>query len=530
VVVQNAEGEASGSWVALLATLPLEGWVVLLAVAALLLGKLLGRSGRRALARWVGRQLKRLTRALVRLIRTSVWAARLRMPLRLAIRLQPERWRQMVADRQLVGLKRGRVRRTAFGVAIRVTLNGKLDLSTVVSRIGQLETGLGLRRGSIRVEPDEYAHRATLHVVLRDPLKKGVPWVAPVGPVSITDPARLSLSPFGEWTEINLRQRILVVGASGSGKSSVQRVLAASVILAEDADLEVWDLKQGTESQHYEGKAVRRITTATECAARIDELVDVELPRRAALLKARKSSTWEPTSEHRDLVVMVDEGAALIRELDEDHLKRLFTFLEQARAYGIFLWWATQYPKSTNLPTELRSQMSAVIALRMQRQSESRVVFEDLTREGWTPHRLPGPGWLLISDADHSEPEPTRAAWLSEAEFRKLTPPAPVAPVQVTLPARPVVDETIGLGRPDLRVIPGGKDAKKEAPSVDALRAALRDAGPEGVSVPDLEESTGGSRSWVHKWLTAWLADGSVVRVSRGRYRAADATDATGTE
>ncbi|WP_461712931.1 FtsK/SpoIIIE domain-containing protein, partial [Streptomyces sp. DSM 41029] len=102
----------------------------------------------------------------------------------------------------------------------------------------------------------------------------------------------LSMNPFGEWTAIDLQQRILIVGASGSGKSSVQRVLAAPVIVAADADLEVWDLKQGTESQHYEGKADVRITTADQARARLAWYMEQELPRRAKVMQAKRTSTW----------------------------------------------------------------------------------------------------------------------------------------------------------------------------------------------------------------------------------------------
>nr|MDT0523799.1 hypothetical protein [Streptomyces sp. DSM 41633] len=174
--------------------------------------------------------------------------------------------------------------------------------------------------------------------------------------------------------------------------------------------------------------------------------MEQELPRRAKVMQAKRTSTWPTSMVHRDRVVMVDEGAALIRELNDDELGLFFTFLEQARAFGIYLWWATQFPKGTNLPTELRSQMSALVALKMRRQSESRVVFEDLTKEGWTPHRLPGKGWLMLLDDEHQDPEESRAAWISETEFRKLKPyerPAPAAPAQPVVPPMPTYPPTV---------------------------------------------------------------------------------------
>ncbi|WP_331718156.1 FtsK/SpoIIIE domain-containing protein (plasmid) [Streptomyces sp. NBC_00138] len=526
------------------------GVVVLLALGGFLLLKLLGKGGRGWLGKLIRASLKAAIRTFLRYVRVSLWAARLRIGIRLAVRLQPDRWRAMCEARKLTGLKRGRVKRTPMGVDVRVTLGGSLTLESVVARIKDLETGLGTRRGAIRVEPTESAHKAVVRITVRNPLAGNVKWPRPAAPVSITTPARLSMNPFGEWTEIDLQQRILIVGASGSGKSSAQRVLAAPVILATDADLEVWDLKQGTESQHYEGKADVRITSPESATARLHWFMEHELPRRSGVMQSLNTSTWPTSPTHRDRVVMVDEGAALIRALSDDDLELFFTFLEQARAYGIYLWWATQFPKATNLPTELRSQMSALIALKMRRMSESRVVFEDLSKEGWTPHRLPGKGWLLLHDDDHQEPEETRAAFIHEREFRDLRPEhaAPTAPAIEAPPVRPAIPAgkaapvvppmpsappTIPAPRVDVtKHAPAPTPAPAETPAAvpaadagsaaDAVRLALADAPPAGIKTPELILSTGRQKSAVYAALQELQDDGIVVKVGHGRYALAD--------
>ncbi|MEE1774589.1 FtsK/SpoIIIE domain-containing protein, partial [Streptomyces sp. JV181] len=368
------------------------------------------------------------------------------------------------------------------------------------------------------------------------------------GIVSIRHAAPLSMNPFGEWTEIDLQQRILIVGASGSGKSSTQRVLATPVILAADADLEVWDLKQGTESQHYEGKADVRITNADQARARLKWFMDTELPRRAKVMQDLRTSTWPTSMQHPDRVVMVDEGAALVRELDDDELARFFTFLEQARAFGIYLWWATQFPKGTNLPTELRSQMSAVVALKMRRQSESRVVFEDLTKEGWTPHRLPGKGWLLLLDDEHQDPEESRAAFIDEKEFRRLKPWNPTPVVEPVIPPMPTyapavvtervsadMDEAVQLTKVPAQSAPadlaGTAPAADPTPELtelsvpDAIRSALADAPAAGMSAAELVVATGRGKSQVYAGLQELTDDGAAVKVGRGRYVLANAAE-----
>ena len=250
---------------------------------------------------------------------------------------------------------------------------------------------------------------------------------------------------------------------------------------------------------------------------------------------------------------MVDEGAALIRELSDDELALFFTFLEQARAFGIYLWWATQFPKGTNLPTELRSQMSALVALKMRRQSESRVVFEDLTKEGWTPHRLPGKGWLMLLDDEHQDPEESRAAWISETEFRKLKPyerherPAPAAPAQPVVPPMPTyaptvpaadtaMDEAVSLTKtrvpaPATEPEPEPERERElvELSVPDAIRAALADAPATGMSAAELVVATGRGKSQVYAGLQELTDDEAAVKVGRGRYvlASAEAGEAT---
>lgn len=560
-MIISAEEKVNGGAVdvsQVLSDLGPQGVAVVLAVGAFLLLWLIGKAGRKALAKAAGKAIVKASRTFVRYVTISMWAARMRMPIRLAIRLQPERWRSMTEARKMTGLKRGKVRRTPMGVDVRVTLGGALTLEALTARIKDLETGLGTRRGAIRVEPGSSAHKAIVRITVRNPLAKNVPYPMPSGLVSIKHPAPLSMNPFGEWTAVDLQQRILIVGASGSGKSSTQRVLATPVILAADADLEVWDLKQGTESQHYEGKADVRITNAEQAKARLKWFMESELPRRAGVMQNLRTSTWPTSMQNPDRIVMVDEGAALIRELDDDELAQFFTFLEQARAFGIYLWWATQFPKGTNLPTELRSQMSAVVALKMRRQSESRVVFEDLTREGWTPHRLPGKGWLLLLDDEHQDPEESRAAYIDEKQFRKLQPyvserPAPAPAAAESAPAAaPVIppmpehapfvpaqrsdqfdadmDEAVSLAKsgrenPPAPAAPEPELAELSVP--DAIRAALADAPAGGMSAAELVVATGRGKSQVYAGLQELTDDGAAVKVGRGRYVLADRAEAT---
>ena len=58
-----------------------------------------------------------------------------------------------------------------------------------------------------------------------------------------------------------------------------------------------------------------------------------------------------------------------------------------------------------------------------------------------------------------------------------------------------------------------------------ALWDALVDAGPEGVSVAQLEAACGMGRSWIYYRLQAHATAGRAVQVRRGYWRAARPSD-----
>lgn len=489
-----------------------QGCVVLVALALILVAT--SARGRRAVCA--------MARRLVRVIRIRLWGLRLGIGYRLASRLQPERWDGMVAARKLPGLVRGKVRRTPIGIAVHLRLGGSLTLEDVTRNTGQLEAGLGLHRGTARVKPVKRADKALLHIVLRDPLAEPTVWTHPTRFVRLRDAVRLAIDPFGEVVDLDIRQRLGIFGTSGSGKSCVQRLIGAHVIQALDAELEIWDLKFGTESQHYEGKA-HRVTTVEDAAARVDWLLDVEFPRRAAVMAARGTSSWKESSDDPALVLMVDEGNVLIREFKDEQLKRFFRVAEQGRALGVYIIWATQYPKATNLPTELRSQLNVRICLKLNSSEESAMVFKDEKNEGWEPHKLKGVGWLLIKSDAHREPNEARAIWLSEERFRDIQHVAamPLLVVERPIPPRPPFAPTVHLPAQQTPVVELTKPTPAPAPGpsrkridvtpsvADDIRLALAvSSEPRGVR--EIARITGRNPGTISKAIEKLVASGEI--------------------
>lgn len=525
------------------------GLLVLLAVAGFLLLWVIGRTGRKWLGKTVGRLLRKLGKAVVRYATVSLWAARLRMPVRLAIRLQPERWRRMCEARKLTGLRRMKVRRTAVGIAIRIRFGAGLDLAAVAAKLDQLETGLGLKRGSLRIEPDEYANKATLHVVLRDPLAKATPW--PGHPsADIRVPVMLGLMPHGDVVTLNLRQRIAIAGTSGSGKSVFARVLGGAAALSRNARLTYIDLKK-VEAKSWEHLADTATTPeqVEAVTAALRERMDVRLK----LMAEHGIDDHTPTPADPDEVILVDEGAELVRAGLDEVITQLTSMAQMGRAAGFHLWWLTQYPTADGMPTGIGTQANCIVALRVENKRVSDVILgQSMSKEGWRADRLKGKGWNLIKDMDHAEPEPSRAYFVSAADVKGWKAPAgspapatEAAPATVELPPMPTyaplvsgqwvgawnrdVDEALDLARVPAESAPAVAQEPElaELSVPDAIRAALAAAPAGGMSAAELVVATGRGKSQVYAGLQELSDDGAAVKVGRGRYVLTDATEAT---
>jgi hypothetical protein len=477
-----------------------------LAIVTVAVVMLLWRSGPKG-RRFLARTGRKLIRKAWRYARITWWASRLGIGVRLAGRLQPDRWDAMVVSRQLTGLRRGKVSRTPSGVSVRMTLSGSLTLREVSGKARQLETGLALAHDTARIVRTNRADRVLLQILLRDPLAGGVLWTPPRGTVRLRDPMPLAKTAFGDVLTLDLKNRTGVFGTSGSGKSCVQRLIGAHVAQAVDADLEIWDLKFGTESQHYAGKAYR-VTSASQALDRVDWFLGNELPRRAALMEAWGRSNWPESAAHPARVLIVDEGNGIIRGFNAKQQARFFQLAEQGRALGVYLVWATQFPKAENLPTELRSQLNVRVCLRLQTGEESQLVFKDEAKDGWQPHKLPGVGWLLVKSEDHREPVEAKAFWLSEDGFRAL--PLAGAPVEEPEP------EGVDLVKDDDPV------AVERVPPTPASPTVAQDVWDQlaladvPLSMSELARRTGRSKAGVHAAVHAMLADGRAVREPKG--------------
>ena len=426
-------------------------------------------------------------------------------------------WPNVADNAGLAGSEIRSVVVDVWGWTARVLLRKGTTTEQVISKIPALESGLGLRPGSMRVFPDDKrADRFIMRVIENDPHAEPAPWPGR-WITSITHPAEIGLSEDGRPVRVLLlRRNVLIGGIMGSGKSGILNVIIAN--LAGCRDVELWgiDMKGGMELQPWAACFTRLAFTPEQAIQLFRDAVG-RLNERAARMAAEGKRVWEPTPDDPALIIIADEYA----ELPEDAQKSSDSVARRGRAVAVNLIAATQRPTQVAMGknTAVRSQMDIRICLRVREPRDADLILgQGSVNSGWHAHKLTKPGEFLISDPEHAMPERHRAYLLTDA--RRDYHAAHCAPLRPRTDAEPQT-------APEPPQTAEGPSTRGEGnPRPDtALWDALVDAGPEGVSVAELEAACGMGRSWVYYRLQAHATAGRAVQGRRGYWRVARPSD-----
>jgi S-DNA-T family DNA segregation ATPase FtsK/SpoIIIE len=293
------------SLVDLLVELGPQGVAVLLAVGALVLtckSKTVRRAEAAAFA-WSCRCTWRLLAALVRLavdrIRHRIPSAGLKPTKeerRILARLQVKHWREHADGRGLADTLPGKARLTEAGIVAAVRCTGTMTPGKLRKAEDNVRALLGLRaelRLAVRARTGDWAELRIATRSAADTIDSR--WTADAVGIGVDTVT-------GRTVDIPLDARLLVAGASGSGKSWSLRPLMAKAQLAADAHLVFIDGK-GEEADGPWAGICRTAVEPEEIAAVVRELHH-EMNRRRVEMKRRGISVWDGDT----LYVVVDEG------------------------------------------------------------------------------------------------------------------------------------------------------------------------------------------------------------------------------
>jgi S-DNA-T family DNA segregation ATPase FtsK/SpoIIIE len=424
-----------------------------------------------------------------------------------------------------VGLPGSRIASTvvdAWGWTARVMLRKGTTTAHAIGRMQEIESGLGLRPGSVRIIPDEKrADRFTMRVIENDPHAEPAPWPGR-WVTSVTRPMEIGVTEDGRPVRILLlRRNALVGGIMGSGKSGILNLIIANLAGCRDVILWGIDMKGGMELRPWAACFDRLAYTPEQATQLFRDAVE-RLNQRAARMAAEGKRIWEPTPEDPAIVIIADEYAELPEEAhpDADTLSRM------GRAVAVNLIAATQRPTQAAMGqgTAVRSQMDIRICLRVREPRDVDLILgQGSLNSGWHAHKLARPGEFLISSPEHATPERNRAYLLTDA--RRDYHAAHCAPLQPRLAATqddtPSAPQTAPQQPHTALENPAGSIDRPET----ALWDALVDSGPEGASVAELQAACGMARRWVYYRLQEHALAGRAVQVRRGYWRAARPAD-----
>lgn len=323
-------------------------------------------------------------------------------------------WPDIAADIGLPGSQIASVVVDVWGWTARVILKRGTTTAHAIARIPEIESGLGLRPGSVRVFPDgKRADRLILRVVENDPHAAPIPWPGQ-WVTSVTKPMDIGLSEDGRPVRILLlRRNVLVGGIMGSGKSGILNLIIANLAACRDVTLWGVDMKGGMELQPWATCFDRLAFTPQQATALFRDAVQW-LNERAARMAAEGKRVWEPTPDDPALVIIVDEWA----ELPDDAHKYADTLGRLGRAVAVNLIAATQRPTQAAMGknTAVRSQMDIRLCLRVREPRDTDLILgQGMMNSGWQAHKLTQPGEFLLSDPEHTAPERNRAYLLTDA-------------------------------------------------------------------------------------------------------------------
>ena len=236
-------------------------------------------------------------------------------------------------------------------------------------------------------------------------------------------------------------------------------------------------------------------------------------------MAAEGKRVWEPTPDDPALVIVVDEWAELPAEAREyaDSVAR------RGRAVAENLIAATQRPTQDAMGkgTAIRSQMDIRICLRVREPRDADLILgQGSVNSGWHAHKLARPGEFLISSPEHATPERNRAYLLTDARRDHHAARCVTERPAASQPDTPRADPQ------PRQMTPGGPLHGNGHPRPEtALWDALVDAGPEGVSVAELEAACGMGRRWIYYRLQAHATAGRAIQVRRGYWRAIRPSD-----
>ena len=427
-------------------------------------------------------------------------------------RLDPSYWVAHADERGLSGTVTTPPTVDIGGITCGIRLDGKWTVKDLNAKADSIRALLGARSAlRMRITGGSRGGWAVLTLATRKATDgTSAMWSPELVPA---DPLMMSLgvdTETGEAVLIPFDERMLIAGASGTGKSWSTRPLLATAHLR--GDLVLIDGK-GEEGTVWES-VCRVAVEADEIEAVIDE-IHAEMNRRKRDMKGRGISVWDGPQ----LTVLVDEGQVVLALVkgDGDRLQRLIELSSLGRSRGIVLWWATQKPVMSGAAPGVHNLIAPNLltrfSLRVADAQEAQTALDDCA--DYQPQKIErGKEWRGHGYLKDYGPRIIRTWTLDDNGVRSLPRKiwAGSAPAGVPAPASAPAE------RPGLRLVKA--EAAPEVPAQAApvtnrvrVLQAVRDGARTGR---DITDRTGLNKGTVSKIVKAMVETGELAKGDDG--------------
>ena len=200
-----------------------------------------------------------------------------------------------------------------------------------------------------------------------------------------------------------------VAGTTGSGKTKFIQTMIVCLLQNPNVEVIVIDPKRGIDFRIFEPK-IELVADMKKAGEVIDSLID-EMNERN--VKMSESGADIQSLGFNFKIVIVDELNNLI-ENDKTIKDKLARLAEMARQAGIHLVLGTQRPDGTLLKG-LRNNIDGKIALRVGKESESKIILDEIGAE-----KLLGKGDMLIKLGNMPKPKHIFSCLLQSDEIKNL--------------------------------------------------------------------------------------------------------------
>ncbi|MGW3491935.1 MarR family transcriptional regulator [Streptomyces sp. NPDC001054] len=442
---------------------------------------------------------------------------------RLMGRLDPSWWVQHAHERDLTGTLTEHPEMTPAGIVVGVRLDGaKWTASKLAGCEEQVRALLGmLTETRMHIGRGTHGDRALMVIRTRSASDgMSMLWTPDHAGIGVDEVT-------GEIVDVpNQGTHKLIAGVTNMGKSvswrpwmmqAVMDPLWAGVLLdPKRLEARQWQGKIRTEG-HQRGSN-EEVRQAIYDAVR--ELV-AEMQHRQEIADVTQ---WVPTREHPNLLVVIEEGRQILQMAKDKRWGNILDLIDDlytlARATGIWIIWATQYPSRTNggVTAMVAENSLTVMSLTVDSPVSDRVVYgENAADAGWEPSKLGSiPGRALVKHKNRT-PNPVRIWHVVESVIEGL-PDIEVWRHRATKAAAPAATKLKLVKSPEVpspreeeaAPVPAGLN-KSDLAVLDAVRAAGRP-----VAQGSLLEVTGLSKGTVSKAARRLTDGGHLVRGADG--------------